>query len=94
MILKTGCRQGFEKLFTASFVRNSCPFQTVGFANSVTVKIILSISLRVEINNRSLDLMNGNKSAIRKKMAPRAAFWVDRHIGLKFTVFVWESDGK
>ena len=33
-------------------------------------------------------------SAISKKTAPRAAFWVDRHIGLKFTVFVWESDGK
>ena len=31
---------------------------------------------------------------IRKKMAPRAAFWVDRHISLKFTVFVWEFDGK
>ena len=27
-------------------------------------------------------------------MAPRAAFWVDRHISFKFTVFVWESDGK
>ena len=26
-------------------------------------------------------------------MAPRAEFWVGRHIGLKFTVFVWESDG-
>ena len=30
------------------------------------------------------------QSAIRKKMAARAAFWVDRHIVLKFTVFVWE----
>ena len=27
-------------------------------------------------------------------MAQRAAFWVDRHTGLKFTVFVLESDGK
>ena len=27
-------------------------------------------------------------------MAPCAAFWEDRHISLKFTVFVWESDGK
>ena len=27
-------------------------------------------------------------------MAPRAAFLVDRHIGLKFTVFLWESYGK
>ena len=27
-------------------------------------------------------------------MAPHVAFWVDRHIGLKFRVFVWESDGK
>ena len=33
-----------------------------------------------------------NQSAIRKKMTPRVAFWVDRH-GTKFTVFVWESDG-
>lgn len=38
MILKTGCGQGFEKLFTACFVRNSCSFQTVGLANSLTVK--------------------------------------------------------
>ena len=34
------------------------------------------------------------QSAIRKKMAPRVAFRVDRHNGLKLTVFVWESDGK
>ena len=34
------------------------------------------------------------KSAIHKKMAPRFAFWVDRPVGSKFTVFVWESDGK
>ena len=34
------------------------------------------------------------ESAIRKKMAPRVAFWVDRHVGPKFTVFVWEFDGK
>ena len=34
------------------------------------------------------------QSAIRKKMAPRAVFWVDRHNSLQFTVFVWESDGK
>ena len=27
-------------------------------------------------------------------MAPRAAFWVDRHTSLKITVFVWESDAK
>ena len=27
-------------------------------------------------------------------MAPRVAFWVNRHVGPKFTVFVWEFDGK
>ena len=27
-------------------------------------------------------------------MAPRVEFWVDRHGGLKFTVFVLELDGK
>lgn len=32
------------------------------------------------------------ESAIRKKT--RVAFWVDRHVGPKFTVFVWEFDGK
>ena len=35
-----------------------------------------------------------SQSTIRKKMAPCAAFLVDRHIGQKFAVFVWESDGK
>ena len=34
------------------------------------------------------------QSAIRKRMAQRIAFWVDRHVGPKFTVFVWESNGK
>ena len=37
-----------------------------------------------------LALQNGNhpQSVICKKMAKSAAFWVDRQIGLKFTVFV------
>ena len=34
------------------------------------------------------------KSTISKKIAPRVAFWVDRHVGPRITVFVWESDGK
>ena len=34
------------------------------------------------------------ESAIPKKMAPRAVFWVDLHIGLKLKVVVWEFDGK
>ena len=34
------------------------------------------------------------QSAIRKKMAPRIAFWLDRYAGPRFTVFVWESDDK
>ena len=36
-------------------------------------------------------------SAIQKKMAPRVAFWLDRLVGPKFTLFVWlvwEFDGK
>ena len=46
-----------------------------------------SITHRLLVDHRQ-------QSAISKKMAPRAAIWVDRHIGLKFTVFVWEFDGK
>ena len=34
------------------------------------------------------------QSTIRKKMAPYIAFWVDWPVGPKFSVFVWESDGK
>ena len=34
------------------------------------------------------------QSAKRKKMAPRVAFWVDRDVGPKFTVFVWQPVGK
>ena len=34
------------------------------------------------------------QSTIRKKLEPWVAFWVDQHVGPKFTVFVWESDGK
>ena len=34
------------------------------------------------------------QSAIRKKMASRVAFSVDRHVGPKFAVFVRESDSK
>ena len=33
-------------------------------------------------------------SAICKKGATHIAFWVDRHVGPKLTVFVWESDAK
>ena len=29
-----------------------------------------------------------------QKMAPGVEFFVDRHVGPKFTVFVWEFDGK
>ena len=40
-------------------------------------------------------LTNQNlESTITKKVVPRAAFWVDASVGLKFTVFVWVSDGK
>ena len=41
-----------------------------------------------------IEIMPRLQSAIRKKMAPRAAVWVDRHVGYKFTVFVWEFNGK
>ena len=34
------------------------------------------------------------KLTIRKKTAPRVAFWVDRTVGLKFSVFLWESEAK
>ena len=41
-----------------------------------------------------MSVFHVDQSTIHKQMAPRAAFWVDRHISLKFAVFVWECDGK
>ena len=41
-----------------------------------------------------LDFNAKLQSALLKKMAPRAAFWVDRHMNLFFTVLVWEAHGK
>ena len=35
-----------------------------------------------------------SKTKTNPRYAKRWRYWVDRHISLKFTVLVWESDGK
>ena len=46
-------------------------------------------------SSKSLRVISSNQqSAIHKKMAPRIAFWVNRHVSPRFTVIVWESDRK
>ena len=53
---------------------------------------ISKITLIQQHNISEVTGSNPVEALIRKKMAPPVAFWVD--VGAKFTVFVWESDGK
>ena len=56
--------------------------------------VCMYVCMYKSLYEKSACIVKGAQSAIRKKMASRIAFWVDRHVGQKFTVFVWESDGK
>ena len=54
--------------------------------HSILLLFFIRIARKVKTDLNSFS--ESVKSAIRQKMAPRVAFWVDRHVGPKFTVFV------
>ena len=70
-------------------------FWILGFVLSVHINIaVITVAVVVIFHPHLQPLSLAIQSVICKKMASRVAFWVDRHVGPKFTVFVWEFDGK
>ena len=83
--VKISCFRAKAHLVFHCCLYNKCSFVALQKQFQSTTRI-----LRRRLHGLPSQRHRHLKSAIRKKMAPRIAYWVDRHIGLKFEWIWWQ----